>query len=165
MKSELHSKLQDRAIDYMLAKSYWIKAKEIPTPAGIIDVWGLSRVLDFTTMAIEVKVSRNDFRSYSQKRKEQTINYRGTFHFANSCYILCPAELIKPEEIDENWGLLWYEKGKKLINKKQPRFVEMTDRQKLEVLIRFLHSGINNPPNLSEVKSQSKNPLISQEVK
>ena len=145
MKSKLHSKLQDRAMDYILAKSYWVKAIEMPTPAGIIDVWGLSRVCDYATMAIEVKVSRNDFRSLSQKLKEQTINYKGTFHFANSCYILCPAELIKPEEVNENWGLLWYQEGKKLVNKKQPRFIEMSDRQKLEILISFLDSGINQP--------------------
>lgn len=144
MKSELHSKLQDKAMNYLLAKSYWIKAVEMPTPVGIIDVWGLSRACDFATMAVEVKVSRNDFRSNSQKYKNQRPS-----HIANSCYILCPAELIKPEEVNEDWGLLWYQEGKKLVNKKQARFVEMSDRQKLEILIYFLHSGVNNPKPLS----------------
>jgi len=143
MKSELHSKLQDKAIDYMLAKSYWITAKEVQTPVGIIDVWGLSRALDFTVTAIEVKISKNDHRSRSQKYKECNSGI-----IANQCYILCPANLIQPHEVNPYWGLLWYEEGKKLVNKKQPTFLEMTDRQKLETIIHFLSSGINNPPDL-----------------
>jgi len=145
MKSELHSKLQDRTMDYLLAKSYWIKAVEMLTPAGIIDVWGLSRSQNYETMAIEVKVSKNDFRSRSQKIKEYNS---GTI--ANRCYILCPKNLIQPEEVNPHWGLLWYEEGKKLINRKQPTFLEMTDRQKLEILIHFLSSGVNNPPLISK---------------
>ena len=140
MKSELHSKLQDRAMDYMLAKSYWVKAIEMPTLGGIIDAWGLSRSQNYETMAIEVKVSRSDFRSRSQRYKEYNSGA-----FANRCYILCPANLIKPEEVNPYWGLLWYEDGKKLINKKQPTFLEMTDRQKLVALIHFLSSGRNYP--------------------
>jgi len=144
MKSELHQKLQDRAMDYLLAKSYWVKVIEMPTPMGIIDVWGLSRQKDFNTMAIEVKVSRSDFRSNSQKFKNQVAHL-----IANECYILCPEGLIRPEEVNENWGLLWYGEGKRLMNKKKPRFMEMDDRQKLKIMIRFLSSGINQPKKLT----------------
>ena len=143
MKSELHSKLQDKAINYLSAKSYWIKAKEMPTLGGIIDAWGLSRSQNFEVMAIEVKVSKNDFRSRSQKDKEC---YSGAI--ANQCYVLCPANLIQPEEVNPYWGLLWYEEGKNLINKKRATFLEMTDRQKLEALIYFLSSGVNKPKEL-----------------
>jgi hypothetical protein len=143
MKSELHSRLQDKAKDYLLAKTYWIKALEMPTPIGIIDAWGISRSRNFETCAIEVKVSKNDFRSRSQKYKEYNSGM-----IANKCYILCPAGLIQPEEVHPYWGLLWYEEGQKLINKKKPTFLKMTDRQKLEILIHFLSSGVNNPPTL-----------------
>ena len=145
MKSELHSKLQDRAMDYLLAKSYWISAIEMPTLGGIIDVWGLSRALNYLTCAVEVKVSRQDHRSRSQRWKEYNSGA-----IANTNYILCPANLIQPEEVNPYWGLLWYEEGKKLINKKQPKFLEQTDRQKLEALIHFLSSGVNfNKPEIT----------------
>ena len=144
MKSKFHLKLQHKAMDYMLAKSYWIKAIEMPIPAGVIDIWGLSRSQDYETMAIEVKVSKKDFRSKSQKYKEYNS---GTI--ANRCYILCPAGLIQPEEVNPHWGLLWYKEGKNLINKKQATFLAMPDRQKLEILIHFLSSGLNiNKPKI-----------------
>jgi hypothetical protein len=145
MKSELHSKLQDKAMDYLLAKSYWVRGLEMPTKVGIIDVWGLSRACDFATAAIEVKVSKNDYRSRSQKYKEGNTDMGD---IANSCYVLCPAGLIQPEEVRANWGLLWYEEGKKLINKKQPRIVDQTDRQKLETIIYFLSNGANKAKDL-----------------
>ncbi len=147
MKSDLHSKLQDRAMDYLLAKSYWISAVEMPTLGGIIDVWGLSRALDYLTCAIEVKVSKSDHKSRSQKYKEWNSGA-----IANTNYILCPAGLIQPEEVNQHWGLLWYEEGKKLINKKQPKFLEQTDRQKLEALIHLLDSGQNiHKPEIKKV--------------
>lgn len=136
--------LQDRALEYLLAKSYWVRAVEMPTLGGIIDAWGLSRSLDYLTCAVEVKVSRQDHRSMSQKCKEYNSGA-----IANTNYILCPAGLIQPEEVNPNWGLLWYEDGKKLINKKQPKLLGQTDRQKLEALIHFLDSGANiNKPSI-----------------
>ena len=93
-------------------------------------------------MAIEVKVSRKDFRSNSQKYKEASTNMG---HIANYCYVFCPANLIQPEEVDPLWGLLWYEEGKRIINKKKAVFVEMSDRQKLAIIISFLSSGVNKP--------------------
>ncbi len=144
MKSKTHSELQDKAIDYLLAKSYWISTQEMPTLGGIIDVWGISRALDYITCAIEVKVSKQDHRSRSQKDKEYNSGA-----IANTNYILCPAGLIQPEEVNPYWGLLWYEEGKRLMNKKQPKFFEQTDREKLGALIHLLSSGINiNKPKI-----------------
>lgn len=140
MKSELHQKLQDRAKEYLLSKSYWIKAMEMPTPIGIIDCWGISRSKNFDTCAIEVKVSRSDYRSKSQKYKE----YNST-SIAERCLILCPANLIKENEVNVGWGLLWYygdEERLRLV--KHPLKLAMTDRSKLEILIHFLSNGLNN---------------------
>ena len=143
MKSKLHQKLQNKAMNYLLAKSYWVRAIEMPTSAGIIDVWGMSRSLDFATSAIEVKVSRNDFRSKSQKWKNHNARM-----IANTCYILCPYGLIRPDEVHPDWGLLWYREGQNIINKKQPKFNKMSDRKKLGTLIYFLSSGLNQPKQL-----------------
>lgn len=122
--------------------------------AGICDVWGMSRSDNYKAMAIEVKVSRPDFRSPSQKLKE-------THHvLGNYQYILCPAGLIQPEEVHPNWGLLWEVSGK-IKNKKKAPFVEMTAEQKLNVLIHFLHNGINEnrpvfPSNVLDIPSQKQ---------
>jgi hypothetical protein len=41
----------------------------MPTSIGIVDVWGISNANKFDTACIEVKVSRNDYRSKSQNIK------------------------------------------------------------------------------------------------
>ena len=139
MKSELHQKLQTIGRHYALNKSYWV-AEEVPTMVGICDVWGISRVINFFTIAIEVKVSRQDFRSRGQKYKERMLETRPQ---GNTNYILCPANLIYPDEVDEFWGLLWWN-GERVVNKKQPKVIETTDRNKLEILIHFLNNGQND---------------------
>ena len=94
-------------------------------------------------MAIEVKISKSDFRSRSQKYKEFS-----SFPLGNYQYILCPKGLILPEECHYEWGLLWWD-GKRMINKKKAPRIEMTASQKLDVLIYFLNNGMNvNRPRL-----------------
>ena len=109
---------------------------------GICDVWGMSRALDFATIAIEVKVSRGDYRSESHKVKE--ISSRNGHHLGNSQYILCQAGLIQPEEVSENWGLLWYDIEKqRIVNKKHSPFLDLTADRKLQILLYFLNNGNN----------------------
>lgn len=163
MKSELHSKLQDKAEQYLLNKSYWVCSTEMPTPVGIIDCWGMSRASNYNTMAIEVKVSRSDF-----KNKRQGWKLRQVENIANECYLLCPFGLIQPEEVCgdwENWGLLWYRertdeifsvRANWLENKKKAKYVEMTDKNKLKILINFLYNRVNIviPNKLVELKAK-----------
>lgn len=92
---------------------------------------------------IEVKVSRSDFRSRSQKYKEVS-----SFPLGNLQYVLCPAGLIQPHECHEEWGLLWWGEGR-MVNKRKAPKLEMTAQQKLDVLISFLNNGNNvNRPRL-----------------
>lgn len=66
--------------------------------------WGGS-----STQLIEVKVSRNDFLSDKKKLWRQRPEI-GLGRFRS---YLCPAELIKTEELPETWGLLYADdKGK-----------------------------------------------------
>jgi len=141
MKSELHQKLQDKAIDYLLDKSYWITKQEVDCGNyGIYDVWGVqSKTNNFNTMGIEVKVSKSDFKK--NKYKEATTEHRITIA-ANENYILCPSNLIQPNEVHKEWGLLWFN-GKRIRNMKKPEFIEMSDRTKLSILVRFLCSKLN----------------------
>ena len=143
MKSELHSRLQTKALGYLQDKQYWIKAIEMPTPVGIIDAWGISNVNHFETAAIEVKVSRGDYHSRSQKYKEFSSE-----NIANYCYLLCPEGLIKEHE-SPNWGILWYyEKSDRLRLVRKPTRFEMTDLDKIRVMMSFFYSGANNPEKL-----------------
>lgn len=140
MKSDLHSHLQSVGRGYLIGKTYWICGEEVPMPVGICDVWGMSRARNWTTMAIEVKVSRPDFRSKSQKYKENT-----SFNLGDYQYILCQKDLIQPDEVHEEWGLLWYDlERKRVINKKRAPKMEMTSQQKLDVLFYFLNNGLND---------------------
>lgn len=52
MKSDLHQKLQHKGCEYLLNKNYWIKTMEMPSPVGIIDVWGISNANNYETMAL-----------------------------------------------------------------------------------------------------------------
>lgn len=119
-------------------------------PVGICDNWGMKRVFGdkpegFDAMAIEVKTSRSDFRSRSQKYKEFS-----SFPLGNFQYVLCPKGLILPEECHPEWGLLWWD-GKRMANKKEAPRMDMTAQQKLQVLIYFLNNGINvNRPRLMQ---------------
>jgi len=151
MKGDLHSKLQHIGQNYLLGKTFWICGQEVPMPLGICDVWGMSRSLDWKTMAIEVKTSRPDFRSVSQKIKETALSPLGNFQ-----YILCPAGLIMPHEVHPRWGLLWFE-GDRLRNKKRAPELEMTAEEKLNILFYFLQNGWNEKrPKLSEIKNTIK---------
>lgn len=138
MKSDLHQKLQDKAENYLLNNAYWIIRQEAQTSTGICDVWGI-RHIDYKTMAIEVKVSKSDHRSRSQKYKEYNSGV-----LANKNFIFSPEWLILPKEVNPHWGLLWYnEATDRIQNIKQPTELEQTDFQKLEILIHFLFNGVN----------------------
>lgn len=145
MKSTLHQELQNRAETYLRNKGYWIVGQEVPMPVGVCDVWGLNHSSsywnggngNFDAMAIEVKVSRGDHRSLSQKYKENSI-----FRLGNYQYILCPKGLIQPNEVHKDWGLLWWS-GKKIVNKKEAPKVEMSAEDKLRVIISFLENAVN----------------------
>jgi hypothetical protein len=147
MKSNLHKKLQQKAIAYLANKQYWVRAQEWPTPAGIIDAYGISNIRNFDTAAIEVKVSKNDYKSRSQKDKEYNAEHLNGL--ANYCYILCPDFLMGMWYESPKWGVLWYsEKTGRLRLMREPTRFDMSDHNKLAVIISLFSSGINNPEKL-----------------
>ncbi len=149
MKSNLHQKLQYKGCEYLLNKGYWVRTMEMPTSVGIIDVWGIknSSYPDFETMAIEVKVSRADYHSRSQKYKEFSAE-----NIANHCYILCPEYLVGSVNDSPKWGILWWnEKNNRLKLVRKPERFEMTDRQKLAIMVNLFENRANKPDRLLEV--------------
>jgi len=144
MKSDLHQKLQYKGADYLLNKNYWIRTTEMPTSVGIIDVWGISNANNYETIAIEVKVSRADYHSQSQRYKEFSSE-----NIANYCYILCPEYLVGRNNESQNWGILyWNEKTNRLRLFRKPTRYEMTDRQKLAIMVHLFENRQNKPDNL-----------------
>ena len=134
MESELHKKLKGKAYWYLWNKGYRIIKIEARCYADkIIDVWGIN-YSGLNTIAVEVKVSRSDWRA--GKRKEKLID-RFNISPAEENYILCPTGLIQPEELEESIGLLWYKNGR-LVNKKKAKFKPITDYKKLRTLAQFL---------------------------
>ena len=135
MKSKLHQELQNKAIGYLHDKNYWITRQEVPVSTSICDVWGITSASgNYATIAIEVKISRSDYRTNKYKELSSAM--------ANRHYIFCPSGLISPDEIDSRWGLLWWN-GNRIINKKQAQFLAMSDKDKLLILMAFLSSKLN----------------------
>lgn len=58
---------------------------------------------DYHITIIEAKISRADWRSISQKHKEQCAE---AGQYANQHYLLCPPGMIKKSEVCSGWGLL-----------------------------------------------------------
>lgn len=86
------------------------------------DVWGYDGIY---TAVIEVKTSHADFLNDRKKwwrgvaAKELDLQ-AGTFR-----WYLCPDGMIKPEELPEGWGLLYWD-GKKIIRIVAPKKNEHT---------------------------------------
>lgn len=162
MKSIQHSLLQKKAENFLYNKGYWICGQEVRMPVGVCDAWGMKRSTygeeSYDAMAIEVKVSRTDFRSRSQQYKEVS-----SFPLGNYQYVLCPAGMIQPEECHEEWGLLWWD-GEKMFNKKKAKRIEMTAEQKLQVLIYFLDNTQNHkrPKLLPDPQIIKEEPVVEQ---
>jgi len=149
--SEQHKELKQRAVWYLWDKGCWVARAEVDCGYyGRYDAWGIKSNRE--TIGIEVKVSRADFRNNRQKEIRLHLavneNNRGDINSwipANLNYIMCPKGMLQVEEIDENYGLLWYDLEKKRIqNKKQPKFIPMSDTQKLRIIMYLLSSKMNN---------------------
>lgn len=122
-----HKELTERAVKWLKRHSNNTKipncstiASEIAsntTSGEIPDVLGWCY---WTSVLIETKVSRSDFlRDFKKPFRQFADIGMGEFR-----YYICPKDLIKVEEVPEDWGLLYCnEKGKietiKLANRQQ----------------------------------------------
>lgn len=143
MESELHKELKLKAKWYLWNKGFRLVTLEKTAGYyGIFDVWGMN-YSSYYTIGIEVKVSRSDFfaaHKWKERRlNEQNLSRQGLdWGGANDNYYLCPAGLIKPNEVGV-YGLLWWN-GKRLISKKKPKFIKIHLKSKLDQLIGFLQT-------------------------
>lgn len=71
------------------------------------DVWGYD---GFSTVVIEVKTSHADFLA---DKKKYWRAVEPEYRAGNRRWFLCPEGVIKPEELPEGWGLLYWD-GKRV---------------------------------------------------
>ena len=98
------------------------------------DVWGYNT---FNTAVIEVKVSHQDFLADKNKwwRSEEASNLN--LQAGKLRYYLCPEGVIKPEELPEKWGLLYWD-GKKIKYVVGPKPFENHEHADLRILSSIL---------------------------
>ena len=89
-------------------KTYNIVAVELNvTGAENPDVWGYD---GYSTVVIEVKVSHSDFKADQKKMWRNVVPEQQA---GNKRWYLCPEGIIKPDELPEGWGLLYWD-GKRI---------------------------------------------------
>ena len=71
------------------------------------DVWGYD---GYSTVVIEVKVSHSDFLA---DQKKYWRNVEPENQLGNNRWYLCPEGIIKPNELPDGWGLLYWD-GKQI---------------------------------------------------
>ena len=85
----------------------------------------------FSTL-IECKATRSDFLSDSKK----TVRRNPRAAMGQRRYYLCPAGIIKVEDLPKKWGLLWAEKGRVIVK----REARGNPERSLIAELRFLNS-------------------------
>lgn len=100
------------------------------------------------TILIECKASRADFLS-DAKKTWRKFPKRFLGHYR---YYFCPHGLIQPEEVPDEWGLLWL-KENKVYKKKEPTFIAGKETQaELSLLLSIIFRTAQNNPHGVNVK-------------
>lgn len=90
---ELTEWLDDRKYPFQLPRSF---IYDWESDFWVMDQQGITR-------EYEIKISRHDFKKDSQKPKHSVLGTAGPNYF----YYVCPKDMIKPEEIDKRYGLIY----------------------------------------------------------
>ena len=99
------------------------------------DVWALGNFDESTV--IEVKVSHSDFLADKKKWARSEEAFRLGLQAGTYRWFLCPEGVIKPEELPEMWGLLYWD-GKKIRPVVPPEKFENTAKADIAILTSIL---------------------------
>ncbi len=95
-----------------------------------MDVWALVRTWSPSrTVGYEIKVSRSDF--------EQDQKWTGYFDYCHEFYFVCPAGLIRGQDLPQNIGLIWVSAGGRLFTKRKAEY-HKPDNDKLVSLLTYV---------------------------
>ena len=113
----LHDEIKYKAANWLKRHKSNIRVPNCPTiVADLVSLNTTGEVPDvigwnsYLSVLIEVKVSRNDFLKDNKKRFRQF----GEFGMGDLRFYCCPKGMIKPEELPEKWGLLYYNEKKRI---------------------------------------------------
>lgn len=94
------------------------ECKDGPSCSGYLklDAWAMKKSWAHPlVIGYEIKVSRNDFLGDEK--------WRGYLDYCNEFYFVCPADVIKPEELPDDTGLLYVAStGTRLYTKKKAKY-------------------------------------------
>lgn len=86
----------------------YVAVEMVTYAAEKADVWGYCRG-DATSAVIEVKTSHADFLADRKKFSRSKESEERGLQAGNRRWYLCPEGVIKPEELPEGWGLLYWD--------------------------------------------------------
>jgi len=139
-----HSDLVEIARKWLLGKGYAVVLTEIATIGEEPDALGFN---SRCSALVECKASRADFlRDKKKPYRRHPESGIGSFR-----WYMSPHGLIHPEEIPEDWGLVWVKDGKARIKKNVPHVTqEKSYRHECDILLSVLRRiGQNPPPGIS----------------
>lgn len=117
-------------------KKYKYVAVELCTWASeMTDVWGLGNFND--SVVIEVKTSHSDFMADQKKLCRTEEREKQHYNAGRLRWYLCPEGVIKPEELPDKWGLLYWD-GKKVYPVIPPRPFDNTQWGDMNILTSIL---------------------------
>lgn len=114
------------------------------------DVWGFDGEY---TAVIEVKTSHADFLADKKKWFRSKVAEEECLQAGKFRWYLCPEGVIKPEELPEGWGLLYWN-GKKIIHIKGAASHKNTARADLLILSSILRRE-NFPAKIYNYRHQN----------
>lgn len=114
---EVHKHLKNLALYFLKEKVTDLIANEVEfaNSHSIADAVGLN-LKRKEVRVIEVKASKADFTRDTKLFGEKT----SYFYHAHYSYIMCPREIIQPEDLPHGYGLLWVDKYDKIEVIKKP---------------------------------------------
>lgn len=102
--------IQPRAAELWQSQNMLSTVELVCYGTELTDVYATNRE---TSTIIEVKTSHADFlndrKKYARSKEAETARHQ----LGNFRYYLCPEGVIKPEELPEGWGLLYWD-GRKV---------------------------------------------------
>lgn len=117
-----HKELTSRAAKWLkchskntIVPNCSIVAEDLMTAASTGEIPDVIGWCSWTSVLIEVKVSRGDF----LRDKKKPFRKYTDMGMGENKYYLCPEGLITEEDLPELWGLLWIDKKGKISIQKQ----------------------------------------------
>lgn len=162
----VHKHLKNLALKFLKEKVTDLVVSEVPfdNAWSIADACGLNFKRK-EVRVVEVKATKGDFLRDKKLFNEKT----SYFYHAHYSYIMCPTDIIKPEEIPHGYGLLWVDEFDNITMMKKPiknkarlkTLFDTTMKRASKILTnQMLYKDINKEERDDTFGKYSRNPLV-----